>query len=681
MLNYFNSSLMRKLLFLFLLLSLIPLAVVGYLSYSRARASLIQSEFEKLKVMRFEKREAVIRLLKQSNEDLLFLSKTFRLRQALDALEASKEPSAEAPAVSGETGSKVAEIEKMFAAFLQMKGTEEGIEDFLLIGAADGRILFSQKKFEKSGANVKSSDLAGSGLPKVWQAVVQTGKSVMSDFSVYQPTGAPAAFQGAPVQSFKTGKITGILVMRLSPRPLTYSMQLNPGAGKTVKAYIVGKDFLMRSDSQSDAQSTALRTKAETRGTIQALENKRGHGTYRDYRGVPVLGAYEGLGLGRIKDLTANFNWAILCEMNESEAVAPALSLRFFVLFVASGVGILALVLAVALARSVSGPISLLAGQLDEVGRGDLTVEVSGMDRKDEIGMLCRSFTGMMDSLRSQIRLTLEGINTLASSATEISTTVTQLATSTSKTSAALAETTTTVEEVKQAGQMASDKARRVAEGARQAVSVSEAGRKATEDTIEKMSLIKDQMESIGETVVRLSEQSRAIEDIISSVQDIADQSNLLAVNASIEAARAGDQGKGFAVVAQEIKTLADQSREATDQVRGILEETRKWVSAVVMATEQGNKAVSAGVTQSGVASESINSLSNAVLNAAQDASAIDTSVQQQFVGVDQVSSAMTNIEESMRQNLDGTNQLETAARRLEELGASLTELVQRYKV
>ena len=113
-------------------------------------------------------------------------------------------------------------------------------------------------------------------------------------------------------------------------------------------------------------------------------------------------------------------------------------------------------------------------------------------------------------------------------------------------------------------------------------------------------------MESIGETVVRLSQHSQSIEQIISTVQDIADQSNLLAVNASIEAARAGERGKGFAVVAHEIKSLADQSREATAQVREILEEIRKWISAVVMATEQGAKAVTSGLDQAASAGESI---------------------------------------------------------------------------
>ena len=116
------------------------------------------------------------------------------------------------------------------------------------------------------------------------------------------------------------------------------------------------------------------------------------------------------------------------------------------------------------------------------------------------------------------------------------------------------------------------------------------------------MRLISEQMESVGETVVRLSEHSQTIEEIIQTVQDLADQSNLLAVNALIEAARAGEQGKGFAVVAQEIKNLSHQSNQATDQVKSILDDTRRSVSAVVMATEQGSKAVQAGVAGSGQA-------------------------------------------------------------------------------
>jgi methyl-accepting chemotaxis protein len=328
----------------------------------------------------------------------------------------------------------------------------------------------------------------------------------------------------------------------------------------------------------------------------------------------------------------------------------------------------------------VARPLAQAVDLAEGIGNGDLsrTLETRG---KDEVGRLTQALNQMVEYLRKQAGKTLEGINVLASSAAEISATVAQLATSTSKTSSAVAETTTTVEQVKQAARISSEKAKKVAESAQQAVQTAEVGKQATDDTVHRMNLIKEQMESVGETVVRLSEHSQAIEEIVGTVQDLADQSNLLAVNASIEAARAGEQGKGFAVVAHEIKTLADQSKSATEQIRAILEETRKWVSAVVMATEQGSKAVEAGVTQSVMAGESIQSLSKSVSASSQAASVIHTSTEQQFVGIDQVSAAMGNVEQAMQQNVAGTTQLESAAKRIEELGGSLREFVARYKM
>ena len=243
-----------------------------------------------------------------------------------------------------------------------------------------------------------------------------------------------------------------------------------------------------------------------------------------------------------------------------------------------------------------------------------------------------------------------------------------------------MTETTATVEEVKQAAGMASFRSKRVALLAEEAVKVSSEGRKATEETVARMNLIKEQMESVGETVVRLSEHGRAIEDLIATVQDLAEQSNLLAVNASIEAARAGEQGKGFAVVAQEIKSLAEQSRDATEQVRSILEETRKWVSAVVMATEQGTKAVDKGVEQSVNAGDAIGALNSSVEESAQAASVIQTISEQQVTGMDQVSTAMAGIEMTISQNLAGTRQLEMAAKRLSDLGNQLRTLVEAYR-
>jgi methyl-accepting chemotaxis protein len=186
-------------------------------------------------------------------------------------------------------------------------------------------------------------------------------------------------------------------------------------------------------------------------------------------------------------------------------------------------------------------------------------------------------------------------------------------------------------------------------------------------------------MGSIAESMVQLSDQSRAIGQIIATVDDLAQQSKLLAFNASIEAAKAGEQGKGFGVVASEVKALAEQSKLATMRVRGILNDIQKATSAAVMATEQGSHAVDNGMFQSGHAGSAIEALALSIGSSAEAATQIAASSQQQLVGVDQVAGAMKGIKQASTQNVESARQLETAAQRLQELGQKLKELVDQF--
>jgi len=349
-----------------------------------------------------------------------------------------------------------------------------------------------------------------------------------------------------------------------------------------------------------------------------------------------------------------------------------------FVGIVAVAIGI---VLALLMERVIAGPLRKLSRAADLVAAGDLTVDVPQDNRTDEVGALAQTFRRMVENLREVNRGLREGVNVLASSATEILTATTQVASGAAETGTAISETTTTVEEVKQTAQVSSQKAKYVSETAQKSAQVSQTGKKSVNETVEGMSRIRGQMESIAESIVRLSEQSQAIGEIIATVNDLAEQSNLLAVNAAIEAAKAGEQGKGFAVVAQEVKSLAEQSKQATAQVRTILSDIQKATGAAVMATEQGSKAVEAGVKQSTEAGESIRVLADSISEAAQAATQIAASSQQQLVGMDQVALAMENIKQASAQNVAGTKQAETAAKNLHELGQKLKQLVEQYKV
>jgi methyl-accepting chemotaxis protein len=319
-----------------------------------------------------------------------------------------------------------------------------------------------------------------------------------------------------------------------------------------------------------------------------------------------------------------------------------------------------------------------MAGAAEKIAAGDLRTVVQPQSREDMLG---NAFARMTEDLQSQIRALAEGANVLGSAASEIVASTSQLVSSASEAAAAVSETTTTVEEVRQTAQLASQKARLVSDSAQRSAQISQAGRQSAEGIVEGMNQIRQQMDVIAGSMMRLSEQSQAIGQIIATVEDIATQSNLLAVNAAIEAARAGEQGKGFGVVAQEVKSLAEQSRQATNQVRTILGDIQKATSAAVMAAEEGTKVVENGTRQTEIAGSSIQILAASVNDATQAAMQIAASSQQQLIGVDQVASAMDSIRQVSGQNVASATQLESAARNLDEIGQQLRQMVKRYQV
>ena len=316
------------------------------------------------------------------------------------------------------------------------------------------------------------------------------------------------------------------------------------------------------------------------------------------------------------------------------------------------------------------------AGQAEDIANGNLTIVVEPISEKDTLGT---AFKTMVERLRSQINEITEGINVLASSTSEIMASVTQMALSASETATSVSETTTTVEEVKQTAEVSNHKAKEISESAFKTVEISNEGIKAINNTIEGMNKVKQQMESIANMVVGLSEQSQEVGEITSTVNDLAEQSNLLAVNAAIESAKAGEHGKGFTVVAQEIKKLAERSKEATAQVGSILKDIQKSVSSAVMATEEGGKVVEEGLRLTTISGKAIKTLSDSVDEAADVMIQIAASSQQQLEGMNQMVSTMGNIKESSVQAAASTKQSAESVNELQKLGDKLKELMNQY--
>lgn len=284
----------------------------------------------------------------------------------------------------------------------------------------------------------------------------------------------------------------------------------------------------------------------------------------------------------------------------------------------------------------------------------------------------------LLRQILSRIR---EGIIILSESTADILATVTEVSTGAAETATAIAETTTTIEEVRQTAQLSNEKANLVAETSQKAANIAIEGKQSVLETIEGMRKISQQMMLITESVIKLAEQSRTIAEITTTVTDIADQSNLLAVNAAIEAAKAGEQGRGFAVVAQEIRSLSEQSKQSTNQVKEILNDIQKSVNLAVQATENGNTVVETGSVLSAQSGEVIQLMTDSVTEAAEAAIQISASSQQQKAGMEQLVPAMENIKLASEQSVIGNKQTQKAAQALDELGKNLKTLIDRYKV
>lgn len=346
----------------------------------------------------------------------------------------------------------------------------------------------------------------------------------------------------------------------------------------------------------------------------------------------------------------------------------------------------------VRLARRTAGRVTSLAGTAERIAAGelDLTAPVGG---SDEVGDLGNAFNVMTANLRSLLEREKQGreelevvlaavsdtANSLASASAEILAGTSQQSSGAQQQAAAVAQTVTTVDEVTQTADQAAQRAETMSSASQRSLEIGEAGRKAAEEAGSGMAVVTDQVEEIAERVLGLAEKAQAIGEIIDTVDDIAEQTNLLALNAAIEASRAGEHGKGFQVVATEVKSLADQAKKSTVQVRRILGDIQNATNRAVLATEEGARSADGAIKIVSQTEDTITTLVDTVASTARTAAQIAASAGQQAAGMSQIHEAMQSINQAASQNLAATRQTERAAQDLNALGLRLRELLAGY--
>ena len=332
------------------------------------------------------------------------------------------------------------------------------------------------------------------------------------------------------------------------------------------------------------------------------------------------------------------------------------------------------------LAHSISGGISGMIGTIHELANNNLSVEDLEV-RQDEVGQAGLALNTMKNRLREMIRSISETAEHVASASEEISSSAEEQAQSsanqkdqTAQVASALQEMSSTVMQVSENSSRAADASRKAAETARQGGSI-------VDQTLNKMQVIAESVRSTSSRVEELGKSSDQIGRIIGVINDIADQTNLLALNAAIEAARAGEQGRGFAVVADEVRKLAERTTTATKEIAQMIQTVQQETKLAVGAMEQGTQQVEEGVQTTNKAGEALKEIIKMSEQVGDMITHIATAATQQSTATEQINNSMDQIASLVKESAAGAQQSAKACQDLSRQAFDLQKLVSNFKL
>jgi methyl-accepting chemotaxis protein len=379
---------------------------------------------------------------------------------------------------------------------------------------------------------------------------------------------------------------------------------------------------------------------------------------------------------------------ATLGEAENLEALAGKASFddattsygRVVVLFLVVLVGAIVITVLVTLwiNAMILAPIRVTTEVIGVVAGGDLTREVP-LSTKDEIGDMARQFNGMVVNLRSLLREISLATNTIASATTQISSSTEQMAAGAHEQTAQTGEVASAVEEMTRTIQENSNNAIATAETAKNAKQAAEQGGKVVEETVSGMQKIAHVVNTSARTVQELGKSSNQIGEIIGVIDDIADQTNLLALNAAIEAARAGEQGRGFAVVADEVRKLAERTSKATKEIAVMIKKIQSDTKDAVAAMDEGTSQVDNGIKLADRAGTSLQDIMRISQKVTDMVTQIASASEQQSAASEQISKNIESISTVTGETASGTQQIARAAEDLNRLTDNLQKLLTKF--